>query len=79
MRDNHSTIKIPGTTPKQVLTNIKKTKLANPDADTGTIFLLHELKEIKRHNFDVSQLDELSNILHTQEVQTLLAFNHGTS
>lgn len=75
MKDNHSSIKIKGTTPKQVLTNIKKTKLANPEADIGIIFLMHEKKEINRFHIDVSKMEEISDILHKQEIQSLLIFN----
>lgn len=74
-RDNHTTIRIKGKTPKQVITEIKKCKLSDPDADTGTIFLLHDLKEIKRYGISTDNLQEIESILNKPEVASLLHFN----
>ena len=47
MRDNHTFIRVKGTTVTEIIENILATKLKNPDAKQGTLFLLHNDKEIK--------------------------------
>lgn len=75
MRDNHTFIKIEGNTPKAILTNIKKAKLSDPNADTGTIFLLHNEKEVKRIPITTVNLKEIEDILHQPEIHSIILAN----
>lgn len=75
MRDNHTFINVEGNTPKVILTNLKKYKLSDPDADTGTIHLLHDKKEIKRYNFSTINLKEVEDLLHLPEIHSILLAN----
>jgi len=75
MKDNHSTIRIEGTNTKSILTNIKKTRLSDPDADIGNLFLMNEEKEIKRFNLDVKDIPSIEQLLNKNEVNYLLHTN----
>ncbi len=75
MRDNHTFINIEGNTPKAILTNIKKAKLSDPDADKGTIFLLYNEKEVKRIPITTINLKEIDDILHQPEIHYIILAN----
>jgi len=72
MRDNHTFILIKGKTPKEILTNIKKSKLLEPTADIGSIFLMNDDKEIKRFCITTNNLKEVEKILNMPEVLNIL-------
>lgn len=73
MRDNHTFIRIKGTTATDIVENILNAKLKNTDAKQGTLFLMHNEKEIKRYNLpdtykyllELFQKPEVQKLLHT--------------
>ena len=73
MRYNHTFIRIKGTTATDIVENILNAKLKNPDAKQGTLFLMHNEKEIKRYNLpdtykyllELFQKPEVQKLLHT--------------
>jgi len=75
MRDNHTFIRVKGTTVTEIIENILATKLKNPDAKQGTLFLLHNDKEIKRYNIP-DTYKYLVELLQRQDVQPLLHTNN---
>jgi len=75
MKDNHSTIKIEGTTPKKILLNIKKAKLSDPDASIGSIFLMHDKKEVTRYNISVKDLGYIEELLNREDIYRILNTN----
>lgn len=87
MKDNHTFIRIYGSTAELILQEVQKTVLVHPDATLGTLFLLHDKREIQRFNFEVSDhikeetdflgvpKKSLKNVLAMKEVNALLYTN----
>jgi len=86
VRDNHSTIKVYGTTPEAILTEVNRILKIFSDADSGVIFLMHDRKEIKRYSFTIDEEQAkkqnscyrdkyLGDILKLEDVKVLLPKN----
>ena len=75
MRDNHTFLRVKGTTVTEIIENIAGSKLKNPDAKQGTLFLLHNDKEIKRYNLP-DTYKYIVELLQRQDVQPLLHTNN---
>lgn len=75
MRDNHTFLRVKGTTVTEIIENILASKFKNPDAKQGTLFLLHNDKEIKRYNLP-DTYKYLVELLQRQDVQPLLHTNN---
>lgn len=75
MRDNHTFIRVKGTTLTEIIENILGFRLKNPDAKQGTLFLLHNDKEIKRYNIP-DTCKHLLELFQRPDVQPLLHTNN---
>ena len=72
MKDNHTFIKIQGTTPEEIISDIKKTYKLHSDANTGSIYFFHDNKEVAKHNIKITELDKLEELLNQEGIINLL-------
>lgn len=75
MRDNHTFIRVKGTTVTEIIENILGVRLRNPHIKQGTLFLLHNDKEIKRYTLP-DPYKHLVELFQRPDVQPLLHTNN---